>query len=132
MAQGPTAPSVGLVMDSRRMRVAVGVDPYVLRTAVHAVLALDSRFDAILLPDTDDLMSEAEAADAVLLLVSRPVEGSKVRVARLSEGLQVLEVAEAGDRLRTIPFEGLPSLAELLTGLGSDRKEEDQPTTLRL
>ena len=112
--------------------MAVGVDPYVLRTAVHAVLALDGRFDAILLPDTDDLMSEAEAADAVLVLVSRPVRGSKVRVARLSEGLQVLEVAEAGNRPRTIPFEGLPSLAELLTGLGSDREEEDQPTTLRL
>ena len=132
MAQIPAAPSVGLVMDPRRMRVAVGVDPYVLRTAVHAVLALDSRFDAILLPDTDDLASEAEAADAALLLVSRPIEGSKMRVAWLSEGLRVLEVTEAGDRLRTIPFEGLPALAELLTGLGSDREEEDQPTTLRL
>ena len=132
MAQRPAARSVGLVMDSRRMRVEVGVDPYVLRTAVHAVLSLDSRFDAILLPDTDDLAREAEAADAVLLLVSRPVEGSKVRVARLSESFQTLEVTEAGSRLGTIPFEGLPSLAELLKGLGSDRKEEDQPTTLRL
>ncbi len=121
--------SVALDMDSRRIRVAVGVDPFVLRTAVHAVLALDSRFHAILLPDTDDLAREAEAADAVLLLVSRPVEGSKVQVARVSEGLQVLEVADAGDLLRTIPFEDLPSLAELLTGLGSARKEENQPTT---
>src|SRR5204862_1832938 len=98
----------------------------------HAVLALDGRFDAILLPDTDHMVSDAEAADAALLLVSRPVEGSKVRVARPSEGLQVLEVAEAGDRPRTIPIEGLPSLAALLTGLGSDRREGDEPTRLRL
>ena len=43
----------------------------------------------------------------------------------------VLEVTEARDGPRTIPFDGVPALAELLTGLGSDRKE-GPPTTLRL
>jgi hypothetical protein len=131
MTRPPTLSSVAVVMDSQRMRVAVGVDPFVLRTAVHEVLVLDGRFEAILLPETDDLAREAEAAQAVLLLVTRQMEKSNLPVARLSEGLRTVEITESGTAPRTIPFEGLPSLAELLVGLGPDREEEN-PNTFRL
>lgn len=114
--------------------MAVGIDPFVTRTALHRALSLDDRIDAVLLPERDDLVGAAIEADATVLITSRPVLDGEIVVALLSESSPVVDVTLRGRPIATTRYAGLTSLAEFLAelGLGSkggrpEERESDGP-----
>lgn len=54
--------------------LAVAVDPFLLRSAVYAILAADTRFNVVLCPLGEDPAEFARATEASVLLTSTPVE----------------------------------------------------------
>lgn len=96
-------------MLNQRVHVGLGVEPFVLRSAMHACLERDPRLDLVLLPPacapTDDTVGSAMTSslaalpDAVVVAVQDCPPG--------------VELSVAGAR-RTIPYQGMDRLAEVL------------------
>jgi hypothetical protein len=99
--------------------VAVGIDPFVTRTALHKALSLDSRIEALLIPEGHDLVAAAIEVGASVLITSLPVEGPEIATALLSEDSPVVDVIQHGQSIQTVPYAGLTSLADFLAKLGA-------------
>jgi hypothetical protein len=54
--------------------VTVAVDPFLLRSSLHAALETDSRFDACLCPVNSDPLAFAQQSHSHVLVVSEPVD----------------------------------------------------------
>jgi hypothetical protein len=93
-------------------RVSVGVDPFVLRSALHMALTQDGRFQSMMCPRDRDPGEEVANVEADAILVSRPIELPQVLVVTVCQSAEV-ELRSDGER-RTVPYEGLDHLAELL------------------
>jgi len=78
--------------------VAVAVDPFLLRSALHAVLAADPRFEVALCPAAVDPAACAETAGAQVLLTSEPVDAVHVCVVTLSITSEALQLTVDGER----------------------------------
>jgi hypothetical protein len=66
------------------LRVTVAVDPFLLRSSLHAALESDSRFDAYLCPVDEEPVACAEESDSQVLVVSQPVKTTNRCVVLLS------------------------------------------------
>jgi (2Fe-2S) ferredoxin len=97
---------------SNRPRVAIGVDPFFVRSAVHRALSEDPRIDAFLLPRTPNARLQARHVEADAIVTSHPTS---------REGLPVLVVypdgsveASHGTSWRRVETTGIPQLADLI------------------
>jgi hypothetical protein len=100
-------------MRAPRRRVSVGVEPYVLRTALHGVLRADRRFEALLCPeDVEPAAHVADAgADAAMVSASVDVEALTVLVLDLESSSLAIR---SGRGTTAAPYAGLDDLAERL------------------
>lgn len=95
--------------------VGVAVDQFLFRSALHAALAADGRFDAHLCPLGEDPVAHARACDAQMLIVSRPLvvpELCVVTVSHLDAGVHVSYAGGCQD----LVCEGMASLRDQLAG----------------
>lgn len=99
--------------DRPRTAVGVGVDQFLYRSAMHAALAADGRFDAHLCPLGEDAVAHARECGARMLIASRPVCAPDLCVVTVSHLNQTAQIAYRGDR-RDLISEGLASLCNQL------------------
>ena len=104
-----------------KTRIHIGNDPYVVRTAVQEFLAADPRFEAILVPAGDSCLNTGEDD---IIVVSEPGTYVAGAVVQLREN--DIEICVQGETT-TLPYEGLPWLAETLLGL--IKKDDEGGTT---
>lgn len=109
-----------------RPRVAVAVEPYFARSAIHAALAADPRVEAVLLPRDPDVRLQADTADVDALIVSHDVVRSDAVVARLSPSGSV-EV-QSGAMVRRLDYEGLARLVDVVLSYLARRRH---PSSVR-
>jgi hypothetical protein len=97
-----------------RPRIALGVEPYILRSALYRHLAGTGTFDLRLL-GPDEIPDEAiwDGMDAVV--VSEAVDLPGARVIVVSPTTETVEVREGQDRT-VLPYRGIGWLAALLAG----------------
>lgn len=93
-------------------RVGIGVEPYFVRSAVHAALARDPRIDAFMLRPGPDAKAEAERVDADALVMSHPTSRTGLPVLVLFPDGSV--DAFFGPAWRRVETEGVPALADLI------------------
>jgi hypothetical protein len=112
MAASDAGPRVGSVTTKRR--VGLGVEPFMLRSALYRHLSRSGEFELRLLgPDESGPDQAWSGVDAVV--VSEVVEVPGARVIVVSDATQSVEIHEGG-RSRVVPYRGLAWLASLLTG----------------
>lgn len=96
-------------MVNQTVRVGLGVEPFVLRSAMHACLERDPRLDVVLLPQGCDPTDDTVGSDLSASLAALP-DAVVVAVQSCPPGV---ELSVAGVR-RTIPYQGMDRLAEVL------------------
>lgn len=96
-------------MLNQKIRVAVGVEPFVLCSAMATCLQRDPRLDVVLLPP------ECDAADDTVgsAVTSGPAALPDAVVVAVQTCPPGVELSVAGVR-RTIPYQGMDRLAEVL------------------
>jgi hypothetical protein len=67
-------------------RVTVGLEPFVVRSAVHTVLLADERFESLLCPPDEDPIAYGVRHGAAAVLVPGPVAASEVLTLEVSSG----------------------------------------------
>ncbi len=80
------------------IRVAVAVDPFLARSALHATLEQDDRFDARLCPIDEDAVAHAAAVEAHILIVSKSAQGAAMCVVLVSDSTGTVQLSYAGAR----------------------------------
>ncbi|MGH3118817.1 MAG: hypothetical protein ACRDQ2_17220 [Gaiellales bacterium] len=114
---------------TEKTRILIATEPFSFRSALHAILALDPRFEVSLAPKSWNI--GALDAGEEILLVSEPVGPSDRIVIRLSDEPTSVEVSHGGSS-ETLAYEGIASLIELLaTGFhtAGPTPSTDQSTT---
>ena len=99
---------------TKRARIAVATDPFILRTGLHQCLSRDSRLESVLLPrgkSRDENLALSHEVDAVI--VSEPMEVPDTLVVTYSPTGNTLELSRHGKK-RTVPYRGIRSFVELL------------------
>lgn len=71
----------------------MAVDPFLLRSSLHAALETDSRFDARLCPVNSDPLTFAEQSQSQVLVVSEPVDAPDRCVVVLSQPGNDVEIS---------------------------------------
>ncbi len=100
--------------DTRRARIGVATDPFLLRTGLHQFLSRDPRLEAVLLSPGDGRhVSLPEPHDLDAVIVSEAVEVPNTLVVAYSQTGNTVEVSRHG-KTRTFPYMGINSLVELL------------------
>ena len=87
------------------------MEPYLLRSAMHAALSRDPRIDAVLMPQEPDVRLQARHADVDALIVSHRVVRSDAVVIHVSAAGTVAVLS--GPTISQLPYEGIESLADL-------------------
>lgn len=95
-----------------RPRVAIGVEPFMVRSAIHKVLSRDPRIESILLPQEPDVRLQVRQADVDAVVVSHQLVRPDAIVIALSPAGTV-DVTE-GAAMRRVPYEGIGALADLI------------------
>jgi hypothetical protein len=95
-----------------RPRVGIGVDPFFVRSAVHAALSQDSRIEAFMLPRTPNARFQASEVDADALVMSNPTSRTGLPVLVLFPDGSV--EAFFGPVWRRVETTGIPELADLI------------------
>ncbi len=104
--------------DWPRIVVGVAVDQFLFRTALHAALDADRRFDAHLCPLDEDPITHAHDCDARMLIVSRPPTPPaepQLCVVTVSHFDARVQVSYAGGS-QDLVCEGIASLRDQLAG----------------
>jgi hypothetical protein len=95
-----------------RPRVAIGVEPFMVRSAIHTVLSRDPRIESVLLPQEPDVRLQAHRVEVDALVVSHEVVRPDTLVIALSPAGTV-EVTDGGE-IRRVPYEGISALVDLV------------------
>ncbi|MCA1727002.1 MAG: hypothetical protein LC722_04945 [Actinobacteria bacterium] len=95
-----------------RPRVGIGIEPFFVRSAVHAALARDSRIDAFLLPADPNAQLQARDVDADALVMSHATSRTGLPVLVLFPDGSV--EAFFGAAWRRAQTTGIPELADLI------------------
>lgn len=82
------------------VKVAVAVDPFLLRTALHRTLAADKRFNAYQCPPGKDPLACAADVGAQMLMVSKPLHSSRLCVVVVSPLDRAIHITSRGNRRR--------------------------------
>lgn len=96
-----------------RVTVVVAVDPFLVRSALHAALVADSRLDARLCPLGEDALSLTLASGAQMVVVSRPLAASELCVVLLSPVDQTARITY-GTWCQRLDYDDMASLCDLL------------------
>jgi hypothetical protein len=97
----------------RRRSVALAVDPFLLRSALHSGLAADPRLEVLLCPSSDDPLEFAHRMGAQVLLTSKPVKVADVRVVVLDSAGVTLTLAVGDGRRHLSDDAGSSPVARL-------------------
>ncbi len=102
---------------STRVTVGVAVDPFLFRSALHAALVADGRFDAHLCPLGDDAVLHARGCQAQMLIVSRRRVADGLCVVVLSSDDPTVQISTDG-RYRNLDYGDMSSLRNQLAQQG--------------
>lgn len=101
------------------IRVAVAVNPLLLRSALHAALAADGRFEAYLCLPAADPVTFAKDSGAQMLVVSEPVQCADVCVIELSPPGRTVSVINEG-ACQQLPYSGTAELFDRIARRGDE------------
>jgi hypothetical protein len=98
-----------------RIVVGVAVDQFLFRTALHAALAADGRFDAHLCPLGEDAVTHAREYGARMLIASRPFTEPDLCVVIVSHLQARVQISYTGG-VQDLVYDGMASLRDQLSG----------------